>query len=155
MTTPDSESRIGRADQDQAVRLERLAEAGQRRFDVGHVLDHVVADHEIETVGREAIGLDVAEDRFLRVIVVADLVLVDIDHGDVGAAQHVERQEAGRAAAGLVDREAGRGQRRLENAVNGQQALPRLAGRQIEQRLRMRRGRLRPAAPGRASHEED
>jgi hypothetical protein len=28
-------------------------------------------------------ALDVAEDRSLRIIVVADLVFVDIDHGDV------------------------------------------------------------------------
>ena len=32
-------------------------------------------------------GLDIAEYRFLRVIIVADLVFVDIDHGDMGAAQ--------------------------------------------------------------------
>ena len=83
-------------------------------------------------------GLDVAEDGLLRVVVVADLVFVDIDHGDVGAAQHAERQEAGRAAAGFVDRQVGRRQRRFEDAVNGQQALPRFAGRQFEQRLRMR-----------------
>ena len=82
-------------------------------------------------------GLDVAEDRFLRIVIVADLVLVDVDHGDVGAAQHLERQEAGRAAAGFVDREFALGQSRFENAVNGQQALPRLAMCQFEQRLRM------------------
>ncbi len=97
-------SRIGRADQDHPVRLQRLAEAEQRGFDIGHMFDHVVADHEIEAVRRKSVGLDVAEDRFLRVVVVADLVFVDIDHGDVGAPQHIERQEAGRAAAGLVDR---------------------------------------------------
>ena len=98
--------RIRRADQDQAAAFQRLAEARQRRLDVGKMLDDVVADHEVEAVGREAMALDVAEDRLLRIVVVADLVLVDIDDGDMGAAQHVERQEAGRAAAGFVDRQA-------------------------------------------------
>src|SRR5882672_7202111 len=103
------------------------------------MLDHVVADHEVEAAGRKAPGLDVAEYRFLRVVVVAELVLVDVDHGDVSTAQYVERQETGRAAAGLVDRQPGGWQSGAENAVNGEQAFAGLAGRQVEQRLRMRR----------------
>ena len=86
-------SRIRRADQDQAALLQRFAEAEKRRFDIGKMLDDVVADHEIETAGREAIGLDVAENRLLRIVIVADLVLVDIDHRDM-------RRAAIRQAAG-------------------------------------------------------
>ena len=104
------------------------------------MLDHVVADHQIEAVGLETIGLDVAEDGLVRVVIVADLVFVDVDHGDVGAMQHLERQEAGRAAAGFVDRKFARRQCRFENTVDGQQALPRLAMHQLEQRLRMLHG---------------
>ena len=68
------------------------------------MLDDVVADHQIEAVRREAVGLDVAEDRLLRVVVVADLLLVDIDHRDMRTLEQFQRQEAGRAAAGFVDR---------------------------------------------------
>ena len=101
--------RVRRADQDQAALFQRFAEALQRRLGIRQMLDDVVANHEIEAAGRKPPGLDVAEDRLLRIVVVADLVGVDIDHGDVGTAQYVERQEAGRAAAGFVDREpAGR-----------------------------------------------
>ena len=111
MTTPDSDRGFGAPIRISPSCFSDSTEAEQRRFDVGHVLDHIVADHEIEAVGREAMGLDVAEDRLLRVVVIADLVFVDIDHGDMGAAQHLERQEAGRAAAGFVDRQVGRRQR--------------------------------------------
>lgn len=107
------------------------------------MLNDIVADHEIETAGREPMGLDVAENGLLRIVVVADLVLVDIDHRDMGAPQYVKRQEAGRATAGLVDRKAGRRQLGVENAVNGEQAPACLAGRQVEQRLRMRSRRRR------------
>ena len=146
-------SRVRRADEHQAALLQRLAEAKQRGFDIGQMLDDVVADDEVEAVGREAVDLDVAEDRLLRVVVVADLVRVDIDHRDVGATQHLERQEAGRAAAGFVDPKPGCRQPAAENAVNREQAVARLAGRQFEQRLRMfeRRRGGRDAQIGRNS----
>src|SRR5450432_605130 len=101
------------------------------------MLDDIVANHEIEAAGRKPIGLDVAENGLLRVVVVADLVGIDIDHGDVGTAQHVERQKAGRAAAGFINRESARRQFGAENAVYGKQASTRLAWRQVEQGLRM------------------
>ena len=134
--------RVRRADEHQSALFQQLAEAKQRGFDIGQMLDDVVANDEVETARREAVDLNVAEDRLLRVVVVADLIRIDIDHRDAGATQHVERQEAGRAAAGFVDPELGRWQLPGENAVNGEQAVARLAGRQREQCLRMldRRG---------------
>jgi hypothetical protein len=56
---------------------------------------------------------------------------------NVGATQDVERQEARRAAAGLVDRQRGGRQSVIENGVNREQALARLAVGQFEQRPRM------------------
>ena len=153
MTTPDSDFGFGAPIRIRPPCFSDSQKPEQRRLDVGKMLDHVVADHEVEAAGREAIALDVAEDRFLGVVVVADLVLVDVDHGDVGAAQHVERQKAGRAAAGLVDRKPGRRQAGAENAVDGEQAVASLAGRQVEQRLRMRRAR-RPARMHRQERRE-
>ena len=95
--------RIRRADQDQAALLQGFAEAEKGGLDIGEMLNDVVADHEIEAAGREPIGLDVAENLLLRIVIVADLVLVDIDRRDMGAPQYVKRQEAGRAAAGFID----------------------------------------------------
>jgi hypothetical protein len=73
--------RIRRADQDQAALPQRFAEAEKGCLDVGEMLNDVVADHEIEAAGREPIGLDVAENRLLRIVIVTDLVLIDIDRG--------------------------------------------------------------------------
>ena len=102
------------------------------------MLDDVVADHQVETLGREAISLDIAEDLLLRVVVVAYLVGIDVDHRDMRTLADAERQEAARSAAGFVDRELTGRQFGREDFVNRKQAVARLAGRQIQQRLRMR-----------------
>ena len=95
------------------------------------MFDDVVADHEVKTVGIKTISLDIAEDPILRIFVVAELFRVDIDRGDLCALQHVERQEAGRPAAGLIDPEPGCRQFGPEEFVGGKQAFARVAGRQI------------------------
>src|SRR5882757_6421442 len=60
--------RIWRADQDDAAPAQRFTKPPQRRFDIGKMLDHVVADHQIETVARKAMSLDIAENLVLGVI---------------------------------------------------------------------------------------
>ncbi len=104
------------------------------------MLDHVVADHDVEGLGRETIGLDVAEDRLVGVGVVADLVFVDVDDGDVAAAEHIHGQEARGAATGLVDRKPALRQLAAQHLVNAEQAVAGFAGDEVEQGLGVRRG---------------
>src|SRR5947209_535918 len=72
------------------------------------MLDHVVADDEIEFFGGKLDRLQIADDRFVRDVVALDLTGIDVDERDLRDIQPVEGNIGGRAAACLVNRDGTR-----------------------------------------------
>jgi len=71
-----------RPDQEHSSGDERATEEPDGVIRPWEMLDHVVADDQLEAVGRELGGLNVSQDFLVSIGVVLDLGLIDVDNDD-------------------------------------------------------------------------